>query len=156
MKRVAIIVVVAVLLLGYWFWRSRDQQVIKRQCKALIEMADQVDGGVGIFDVKRLEGLLADSILFEIDAVGPDAMQVNEIDVISAYQWLGGNAQKADFKITEFVSITIEKDRAFVKAKVDGILEMPDMRMLEGSHSCDFTWEKSGKGDWLLIGFVFR
>lgn len=155
MKRKLIMVAVLVLLLGYWVWRSREVEVIKRQCKTFISMADSVDGGVGLFNVNRLESLLAESIRFHIEAVEREPFQVGKIEVISGYQWLAKKAQKADFKIAEFKAITIAGKRAEVRTVVEGILEMPDMRMFDGSQECNFTWIKDQNGKWELSEFVF-
>ena len=153
---IAAAVIAGMLVIGYLVWRSQPEQVLKRQCKTLMGMADEVGNGVGIFDIKRLENLLADQVVFQIDVVDEEPFRAGQIEVISAYRWLGGNVEKSNFMIVEFTSVEIEGDEARLDLKVAGTLEMPDMRMLEGEHAAGFLWQKDEEGDWRLTEFSFR
>lgn len=156
MKRALIIAGVVVLLLAYIVWRSQPEQVLKRRSKALIGMADQVSGGVGLFDLNRLEGLIADELRFQVDVVSGEFESASLAEVVSGYQWMGENTRKSDFKIEEFKSISIDGDRARVKCRVEGVLEMSDIRMMEGLHRVEFAWRKDKRGDWRLEELVWK
>ena len=155
MKKVIPIVAVVLILFGWVVWRGQDKQVLKRQCKTLIAMADQVSGGIGIFDVNRLDGLLSDEVTFNIDILADEPFRAGKAEVLAAYQWLGGNVQKSKFRITEFHAVPIDDGKAEVQTRVEGMLEMPEMRMIDGAHAVDFTWEKTEDGAWKLTGFSF-
>lgn len=156
MKRILLIVGVVVVILLYVVWRGQTEQVLKRHSKNLISLADQVGGGIGLFDVNRLEGLLAEEVTFEIEIVADEPFSAGRIEVLSAYRWLGSNVQKSDFKIAEFTNVQIDGDRATLELQVEGMLEMPDMRMLEGDHSVVLDWHKDERGDWQLERFVWN
>ena len=156
MKRNIGIAVAAVLLIGFFVWRAQPQQVVKRKSKELIGMADQVGGGVGLFDFSNLETLLDAQIEFEVEAVSRERETVGSVEVISAYQWLGENVKKSEFEISSFDSIQINGDQATVKTQVEGLLEMEDIRMLDGTYFVEFGWRKDEKGDWRLTELIWK
>lgn len=156
MKRIAVISVFVVLLIAYLIWRVQPEQVLKRRCKSVIALADQASGGVGLFDVSRLEKLLGDHINFQIEVVSSEIHSANRIEALSGYQWIAENVKKSDFEIEEFTSIEIEEDKARVKSRVQAVLEMPEIRMMDGVYLVEFGWLKDEKGDWRLIEVVWK
>ena len=156
MKRNLIIAGAAVLLIGYLIWRAQPEQVLKRRCDLLISMADSVAGGTGFFDLNRLEGLLADRVAVEVEQVSTERERFGQVEVITGYQWLGENVQKSSFDIIEFTSIDIQDDKATVKTRVEGMLEMPDIRMMDGEYFVEFQWKKDERDEWRLVALIWK
>lgn len=156
MKRNLMIVGVLLVLIGYLYWRTLPEQVIKRRSKALIEMADQVSEGAGLFNIKRLEGLIGQQLEYQVDAVSSQSASTSQAEVLSAYQWMGDNTKKSQFKIEDITGLSIEGDDARLKCRVVGILEMNDIRMMEGMHLVEFGWRKDARGEWRLVELVWK
>lgn len=156
MKRKLLIVGVLLVVISYLYWRSQPEQVIKRRSKALIEMADQASEGAGLFDIKRLEGLIGQQLKYQVDAVSSRSASTSQAEVLSAYQWMGDNTRKSEFKIEEITGLSIEGNDARLKCRVVGILEMNDIRMMEGLHLVEFGWRKDSRGDWRLVELVWN
>ena len=152
------IIIAAVLLLGlvFFIWRSQPKQVIKRQSEELISMADKISSGVGLFDFNKLESLLAPQVDFEVEEVSSERQTVGSVEVISAYQWLGDNIKKSEFKVVSIDSIQIKGDAAKVKMQVKGLLEIPEMRMMDDTYFVELAWESDDKGDWRLTELIWE
>ncbi len=82
MKKNIIIAAVILLVLGFFVWRAQPKQVIKRQSKALISMADNVSDGVSMLDYDKLETLLGDRSEFEIAAASREEETAVGVEVI--------------------------------------------------------------------------
>lgn len=156
MKRNLIILAVLVIITGVLIWRSQPEQVLKRRSKDLIGMANSVSVGPGVFDLNRLKILLADEVALEIEQVSKDRKVVAEAQVISAYQWLGENVNRSSFEIVEFVGIDIDGSQATIKARVGGVLEMENIRSMEGEYLVTFGWGKDARGDWVLAQLILE
>ena len=156
MKRKLLIIGVLLVVMGYLYWRTQPEQVIKRRSKSLIEMADQVSEGAGLFDIKRLEGLIGHQLKYQVDAYSSQRASANQAEVLSAYQWMGDNTKKSEFKIEEITGLSIEGNDARLKCRVVGILEMNDIRMMEGLHLVEFGWCRDSKGHWRLVELVWK
>lgn len=156
MKRNLIILTVLVIITGVLIWRSQPDQVLKRRSKDLIGMVNSVSVGPGIFDLNRLKILLADEVALEIEQVSKDREVVTEAQVISAYQWLGENVKRSSFEIVEFVGINIDGSQAAIKARVEGVIEMENIRSMEGEYLVTFGWGKDARGDWVLAQLILE
>lgn len=156
LKHYAIIGAVVIALIGFLIWRAQPEQVIKRRSKALIEMADQVSGGVGLFDLNRLEGLIDRELKYEVQAVSEKPGTAYVAEVVSGYHWMSENVQKSDFKIEEFTSVVIEGDTARVKMQVQSVLDMKGIRMMDGIQFVEFGWRKNDRGDWRLSEMIWK
>ncbi|MDX1680923.1 MAG: hypothetical protein R3242_09350 [Akkermansiaceae bacterium] len=152
MKRYLPMLGLVVLAIAFLVWRSLPEQVIKRRCKALIELLDQMDAGASVFDYNRLDGLLADRIEFRIDLLEEELVSADREQALSAYRWMSDEVKRSSFSIAEFRDIEFEGDEARVRMEVESVVEMPDIRSLDGRHACEFLWQRDGKGDWRLEG----
>lgn len=156
MKRKLIILAILVIITGVLIWRAQPEQVLKRRSKDLIGMANSVSIGAGVFDLNRLKALLADEVALEIEQVSMDREVVAEDQVISTYQWLGENVKRSSFEILEFVGIDIHGSHATIKTRVVGVLEMENIRSMDGEYLVTFGWRKDARGDWVLADLIWE
>ena len=156
MNRKWIIIGISVVFLGLAVWRYSPTQVVKRRTETLLDvfsMGRDVGPGGRRLDVYRLNGLLADQI--EVKASFTDEESVQKEDVESAYSWLCDKVVESKIEINKWQSIVIEDDTASLSAVVQGLVEMPKVRYLDGQYDARFQWRKID-GDWLLVSIDWQ
>lgn len=138
----------AVLIpLGIW-WFSPDQ-VLMRRTKHLMEVVS-LSGGTGgaIRQAKvfSMNAMLAPKVTMETPDI-PDANGVfDKQEVESAFSWICRNARSSSFKVTDFRKVEIDGDRAKVRVTVEGFLELPVYRPVDGAFDVTIHWIKGGDG----------
>ena len=151
MKKGLILGVAAILILGLAAWWLSPHQVVKRKTESLLEvfsLGRDVGTGGRHLDVYRLNGLLADEV--ELQTPFTDRQSVRKDEVESAYSWLCRKAEGSELGVSDWVSLEISDDSAVVRATVEGVVELPKIRPVDGSYDVTFRWQRM-EDDWRLV-----
>jgi hypothetical protein len=66
--------------------------------------------------------------------------------VESAFSWICRNAKESEFEVTEFRSIEIEGERATALVEVEGFMQLPGYRPVDGTYDVTINWFKADDG----------
>lgn len=152
MKKTAIILVVALVLVAALFWWFSPAQMLKRRTASLIELMNLSGAGEArVMEVNALSGLLAEDVVMELSfRTGLDPV-VQRDDIVSGYVMLSRRVRKSRFELLRYESIRIDGDAADVEFTMKGLVELPEIRILDGEYRMVFHWLQQD-GDWRLSG----
>lgn len=152
MKKLLIIgaALLIIVPLGLW-WFSSDQ-VIKRRSEHLMDVLTISADTSGAFrqaKVFSINGILDAQVVIETPDVAKANGTFEKQEIESAFSWICRNAKESRFQIEEFQEVKIEGDRAMVRAKVEGFMELSSGRPLDGVFYVTLHWVKRD-GGWRL------
>lgn len=152
MKRTGFILAALLVAVAMLFWWFSPAQMVKRRTASLIELMDRSGAGEArVLDVNTLEGLLADQVSMELSfRTGLDRM-VSREDIVSGYVMLRKRVRKAGFEVLDYDSIHIHGGEADVALTLKGLVELPEIRILDGEYRMVFRWREQD-GQWRLSG----
>ncbi len=153
MKRIipaAIIAVLICIVFGYWW--SSTTQVLKRRTQSLLSTMTLESGNGRVtrqMGVYSLEKLLAP----QVELISPTIDEANGTfdrdEMKSAYSWLCNNSRQTHFKLNEIESVSVTGETAQVTLTLNGLVELPSYRPVDGNFFVTFEWKKSDDG-WQL------
>jgi hypothetical protein len=153
MKRIipaAVIAAVILAIFGYWW--SSPTQVLKRRTKSLLSTLT-LESGNGKITRQMGAYSLGKLLAQQVELITPTIDEANgtfeRAEMESAYAWLCSNSKKTSFKINEFESVSVTGATAQVTFTLDGLVELPSYRPVDGTFFVTFDWEKSDNG-WQL------
>ncbi|NJM37151.1 MAG: DUF4440 domain-containing protein [Akkermansiaceae bacterium] len=153
MKRIipaAIVAVVILVAFGYWW--SSDTQALKRRTQSLLSTLT-LESGSG--KVTRQMGVYSLEKLLEqqVELITPTVDQANGTfdrgEMKSAYSWLCNQSNQTRFTLKEIESVSVTGETAQVTFTLNGLVELPSYRPVDGNFSVTFDWRKSEAG-WQL------
>lgn len=152
MKRMTFILVALLVAVALLFWWCSPAQMLKRRTASLIGLMDRSGAGEArVMDVNTLQGLLADQVSMELSfRTGLDRM-VSREDIVSGYVMLRKRVRKAGFEVLDHDSIHIHGGEADVALTLKGLVELPEIRILDGEYRMVFRWREQD-GQWRLSG----
>jgi hypothetical protein len=158
MKRFAIPLAVAGLLVLFGVWWFSPTQVVKRRTGSLLATLT-LDGGSGKVGrqmaVYSLNALLAPRIELENPTITEASGSFERSEIESAFTWLCGQARQTSFKAEKFHSIRVADGKARVEFTLTGLVELPTYRPADGKFDATFDWEKEDDG-WRLARASWR
>ena len=152
MKRATLAAAVVGILVASGFWWFSPTQVIKRQTKSLLDILtiEKSSGKVSRqMGTQSLSQFLAPQVELETPTIEESNGTFERADVESAFAWLCNQAKQTHFKLTELQSITTSGNQAQVRLKLDGLVELPTYRPVDGNFFVTFNWLKTAEG-WQL------
>lgn len=104
-----------------------------------------------MLEVNALRGMLAENVVMELSfRTGLDPV-VGRDDIVTGYVMLTRRIQKSRFDLHRFEAIRIDGDAAEVEFTVKGLVELPEIRILDGDYRMEFRWVQQD-GEWQLAG----
>ncbi|RYD32604.1 MAG: hypothetical protein EOP85_21575 [Verrucomicrobiaceae bacterium] len=152
MKRPAILLLAAAILVASGVWWFSPEQVLKRKTKSLLSTLT-MESGVGAVSRQAgaysLNAILAEEVELENPTISEanGTFQRNELE--SAYSWLSNQAKQTRFELLYFRSVKIEDKEATVELTLQGLVELPNYRPADGSYDAVFEWRQEEDG-WRL------
>lgn len=152
MKRVVFILVVGLILIATLFWWFSPTQMLKRKTASLMGLMNlSGTGEARVMEVNAFRGLLADNVEMELSfRTGLDPV-LGRDDIVSGYVMLSRRVQKSRFELLRYESVQIDGDAADVAFIMKGLVELPEIRILDGEYRMVFHWLEQ-EGDWRLAG----
>lgn len=144
-----LVLVVAGVFLAWWFSPS---QVVKRKTDRLLELMSFEKGAgkaarqAGVYS---LNALLAQEVELSSES-HPEVDGMHERQELeSAYAWLAEHVVQSSFERVSFDKVEIREPLAEVEMTVDGVVELPGSKPLDGRHVVFLLWMKD-ENDWRL------
>ncbi len=152
MKRtLGIIVAVVVLVLAGMWWFS-DRQVLGRRMEGLMEVMTFNGGAnVRVMDALSFSRMMGNEVMLDLPQRPERTGEFSRDEMEEAYLSLRRNAKSSRFELVAIEAMEIRDGRALVRARVEAMLEMPGIRLLDGEYPVDFTWTDGADG-WRLSG----
>jgi len=72
-------------------------------------------------------------------------------DIVTGYVMLTRRIRKSRFDLHRYESIRIDGEAADVEFSVKGLVELPEIRILDGEYRMVFRWVQQD-GEWRLAG----
>ncbi len=158
MNRHLVAGLVALVVLGMVVWWYTPAQVLKRRSAGLLDSLS-FSGGTGI-PARQLSGysfgaLLADEV--ELDSHGiPEADGTFSRATLEAgHAALASYARESGFEIEKIHFVAVDGDHGHVSLTIDGFVQLPDYRPVDGRYQVDLHWRRSETG-WHLYRAVWR
>ena len=150
MKKAGFIFAAVLVLIAALFWWFSPTQTLKRKTTSLLELMNLSGGGEArMLEVNALRGMLAENVVMELSfRTGLDPV-VGRDDIVTGYVMLTRRIQKSRFDLHGFESIRINGDAAEVEFSVKGLVELPEIRILDGEYRMEFRWILQD-GEWRL------
>lgn len=160
-KKTLIIIITGALLLlliPFFLWRSSEEQTIRRRSDHLMDVLTISADTKGIFrqaKVLSINGVIAQQLEIESVTISKINGSFQKDQIESAFSWICRNAKESEFEIIEFNEMKIEGNRAAVRAKVQGFIEIKSDRIVDGLSDVTLHWEKID-GAWYLIKMTWN
>jgi predicted neuraminidase len=159
MKRYSLIgiPVLLLVLIPLSLWWFSEKQVIVRRSEQLMAMLS-IDAGTNTIlrhaKVLGMKSMLAP----QVEISSPDIERANgefaSHDLESAYSWICRNVVASRFVISDFRSVTIRGDHAVVVITVDGFMQLPSDKPVDGKSVVTLRWIKRN-GNWRLRNVIW-
>ena len=152
MKRPAILLLIAAILIALGVWWFSPGQVVKRKSLSLLSTLT-MESGMG--SVSRQAGAYSLNALLakEVELDTPTIKEANgtfeRSELESAYAWLSNQAKQTRFELQDLRSVTIKEKEAVVEMSLEGFVELPTYRPADGSYDVVFNWRREEDG-WRL------
>lgn len=144
-----LVLLVAGLFLAWWFSPS---QVVKRKTDRLMELMSFEKGAgkagrqVGVYSINAL---LAQEVEISSDS-HPEADGMRERQELeSVYAWLAEHVVVSSFERVSFEKVEIREPLAEVELTVEGMLELPGSKPVDGRYKVFLLWMKD-ENEWRL------
>ena len=161
-RRYAIIlgVIAALVLFGLWWFSA--EQVVKRRVTSLFETAEVPESMASPGRLARgthVAKYVADRVRVRppTDARLPIslAVPISRDNVSQYYSATAKYARSITFEDLTFKTVEIIDDEAKVSFSIDGIVDLPSRRPVDGILHVESVWRKI-EGDWLLVEFSWQ
>lgn len=158
MKKLWIILAAIVIVIPLCLWWISPEQVLKRRTKHLMNVISLSSGTTPMLrqtKVFSLNGLLAP----ELEIASPSIPKAegsfdNEV-VESAFGWICRNAKESEFVIVEFLELNVEGERALARIAVEGMMQLPSYRPVDGTYEVTIHWLDSTDG-WRFDKIIWK
>jgi len=153
MKRVIIASVVILAAIGITIWWLSPERVLVRRTNNLLETLSFSEGtGKAARNLKTypLNRLLAERVRLETPTIAEANGEFDRSELESGFGWLCNRARQTNFKSTEVRSVTITGDSATVEMELEGLVELPAYRPVDGTYKVTFDWRREDDG-WRLV-----
>jgi hypothetical protein len=157
-KKLYLVAGLLLLLIPFGMWWSSEERAVKRRSDHLMDVISISADARGVFRQLKaysLSGVLAEQIDFESSTVEKLNGSYPRGQIESAFSWICQNAKESIFEITEFREVKIEGDRAIVRAKAKGFIEIKGDRPVDGVSDVTLYWIKAD-GSWVLTKIVWN
>lgn len=147
MKKTGIALLALVVLCGFFAWWFSPSQVVRRKTETLLDLIS-FEKGQGVVGrqtrVYSMSGLLATEVELVSDShPGVDGMR-EKGEIESGYAWMAEHVVQSSFDRVEFRKVEVRKPVAEVELTVDGEVELPGSRPLDGRHEVFLLWMHDG------------
>lgn len=158
MKKLWIALAALAIFIPLGVWWFSPEQVLVRRTKHLMEVISMDEGTRGALrqaKVFSMNAMLAPEVELETPAI-PDANGTfDKQELESAFSWICQNAISSHMRILDFGDIEITGDRGRVEVMVEGRLELPVYRPVDGEYLIAIDWIKGADG-WRFDKVVAR
>lgn len=149
--------VLLLILVPTALWWFSEKKVVMRRSEQLMAMLS-IEAGTNTMlrhaKVLGMKGMLAPTV--EISS--PDIERANgefrSGDLESAYSWICRNVVESSFIISEFQAVTLDGDHAEVVAIVDGFMQLPKYKPVDGQSEVVLHWSEQD-GSWRLKKMIW-
>jgi hypothetical protein len=152
MKRPAILLLVAVILIALGVWWFSPGQVLKRKSLSLLSTLT-MESGVGAVSRQAgaysLNALLAKEVELDTPTIKEANGTFDRSELESAYAWLSNQAKQTRFELRDLHSVTVNGKEGVVKLSLEGLVELPTYRPADGIYDVVFNWRQEEDG-WRL------
>ncbi len=152
MKRYALAALTVILLGAIAWWWFSPTEVLKRRTRTLLSTLT-LESGSGTagrqMGTYSLNALLADEVKLENPTLQQANGDFDRSDLESAYSWLCGQAKQTRFEVEAFRAIDVAGEKARVEFSLEGLVELPTYRPVDGRFDAVFDWVKESDG-WRL------
>lgn len=152
MKRPAILLLVAAILIALGVWWFSPGQVLKRKTLSLLSTLT-MESGVGAVSRQAgaysLNAILAEEVELDTPTIGEANGTFERNELESAYSWLSNQAKQTRFELRDFRSVKVDGKEAVVELSLEGLVELPAYRPADGTYDVIFNWRQENDG-WRL------
>jgi hypothetical protein len=144
-----LVLAMAGLILAWWFSPS---QVVKRKTDRLLELMSFEKGSgrasrqTGVYSINAL---LAQEVELSSESHPEvDGMRERQ-ELESAYAWLAEHVVESSFERVSFEKVEVRETLAEVELTVEGVVELPGSKPVDGRHLVYLLWMKD-ENEWRL------
>lgn len=152
MKRPAILLLVAAILIALGVWWFSPGQVLKRKSLSLLSTLT-MESGVGAVSRQAgaysLNALLAKEVELDTPTIKEANGTFERSELESAYSWLSNQAKQTRFELKDLRSVKVNGKEAVVELSLEGLVELPTYRPADGTYNVIFNWRQEEDG-WRL------
>lgn len=158
MKKIWIALAALVILIPMGIWWFSPEQVVMRRTKHLFDVISMREGAGGPLrqaKVFSMNAMLAPEVLLEIPDVGEANGTFDKQEMESAFSWICQNAKRSNFEIIEYRKIKVEGETATADILLEGYMELPMGKPVDGEFGVVIDWNKGGDG-WRFSKIVWK
>lgn len=152
MKRIFQAAMVILVVVGTIWWFTPERVLIRRTNNLLKTISFSEGTGEAARNLKTypLNRLLAERVQLETPTIAQANGEFERSDLESGFNWLCSQARQTKFKSTKVHSVTITGDSATVEMDLEGLVELPRYRPVDGTFKVTFDWLREDDG-WRLV-----
>ena len=158
MKRAIYGILAAAAIVAFTAWWFSPGQVLKRRTESLLEtLTLDRDSTRTSRHMKTyaLNARLAGEVELETPTISEANGRFERSQLEEGFGWLCSTAKETFFKVERFTSVTVDGDEGRVTLRLDGMVELPSYRPVDGTFEVDFDWRKEKDG-WRLTRASWR
>jgi hypothetical protein len=156
--RKSIYAVAAVFLLGLGVWWYSPEQILKRRTLSLLDTLTMAAGdgkNTRQFAIYSLNSLLAEEVELENPTLQEANGRFERPEMESAFSWLARQAKETRFEVLKWQSITTDGQKGTTILALEGRVELPHYRPVDGEFDAQLEWVNEKDG-WRLVRAVWN
>ncbi|MGD7652766.1 MAG: hypothetical protein ACQCXQ_06100 [Verrucomicrobiales bacterium] len=149
MKRAIFPLVILALIAGFSLWWFSPEQAVKRRVRMLLNTLSLEEGSnksgrkMGVYS---LNAVLCDEVELSSPTLDAANGRFDRQELESVFSWICDLAERSEFELIGFDSVTLDGDSATVEFTVEAVVVMPNYRPADGVYKVDFELEKNDHG----------